>query len=125
VEIYTTGNYATRKASLNYVIINWIGVLGFDYWRGLEIFLFTTAFRTELGPTQHPIQWVPGAVSLGIKRPEREAHHSPPSSADVKEYVALYLHSTNTLLWHGAQFKISTVPTLLVLYFKVPGNISV
>jgi len=41
--------------------------------RGLGIFLFTTASRTVLGPTQPPIQWVPGAVSLGVKRPGREA----------------------------------------------------
>jgi hypothetical protein len=32
-----------------------------------------------------PIQWVPGALSLGVKRPMREADHSPPSSAEVKE----------------------------------------
>jgi hypothetical protein len=33
---------------------------------------------------QHPIQWVPGALSLGVKRPGREADHSPPPSAEVK-----------------------------------------
>jgi hypothetical protein len=33
-----------------------------------------------------------GALSLGVKRPGREANHLPPSSADVKEYVELYLH---------------------------------
>jgi hypothetical protein len=37
-----------------------------------------------LGPTQPPIQWVPGALSLGVKRRGREADHSPPSSAEVK-----------------------------------------
>jgi hypothetical protein len=37
-----------------------------------------------LGPTQLPIQWVPGALSLEVKRPVREADHSPPSSAEVK-----------------------------------------
>jgi hypothetical protein len=42
-----------------------------------------------LGPTQTPIQWVPGALSLGVKRPGREADHSPPSSAEVKECVEL------------------------------------
>jgi hypothetical protein len=41
--------------------------------------------RTALGPTQPPIQWVPGALSLGVKRPGCEADHSPPSSAEVKE----------------------------------------
>jgi hypothetical protein len=53
------------------------GVLGFDSRRGLGIFLFTTASRTAVGPTQLPIQWVPGALSLGVKRPGREADHSP------------------------------------------------
>jgi hypothetical protein len=50
--------------------MNWtIRVLGFDFRRGLGIFLFTTASRTALGPTQPPIQGVPGALSLGLKRP--------------------------------------------------------
>jgi len=38
-----------------------------------------------LGPTRSPIQSVPGALSLGVKRPEREADHSPPPSAEIKE----------------------------------------
>jgi hypothetical protein len=42
-------------------------------------------FSDLVGPTQPPIQWVPGALSLGVKRPEREADHTPPSSAEVKE----------------------------------------
>jgi hypothetical protein len=50
-------------------------------------------------------QWVPGALSLGVKRPGREADHSPPSSADVKEWVELYLHSSKTPSWRGAQLK--------------------
>jgi hypothetical protein len=51
---------------------------------GLGIFLLTTASRTALGPTQPPIQRVPGVLSLGEKRPGREADHSPPSNAEVK-----------------------------------------
>jgi hypothetical protein len=62
-----------------------IGILGFDFRRGLGIFLFITASRTALGPTQSPIQWVPGALSLQVKRPGYEADHSPPASAEVKE----------------------------------------
>jgi hypothetical protein len=62
-----------------------IGVLGFDSQRGLGIFLFTTVSRTALGPTQPPVQWTIGALSRGVKRPGREADHSPPSSAEVKE----------------------------------------
>jgi hypothetical protein len=40
--------------------------------------------KTGSGALQPPIQWVPGALSLGVKRPGREATHSPPSSAEVK-----------------------------------------
>jgi hypothetical protein len=36
------------------------------------------------GPTQPPGQWVPGFFSLGVKRPGRDANHSPPPSAEVK-----------------------------------------
>jgi hypothetical protein len=32
-----------------------------------------------------------------------EADHWPPSSAEVKEWVALYLQSPNTPSWRGAQ----------------------
>jgi hypothetical protein len=41
----------------------------------------------------------------GVKRPGREAQHPPPSSAEVKEWVELYLHSPNKPSWHGAQLK--------------------
>jgi len=37
-----------------------------------------------LGPTQTPIQWLPGALSPGIKRPRCEADHETPSKAEVK-----------------------------------------
>jgi hypothetical protein len=82
-----------------------IGLLWFYSRPGLGIFLFTTASRTALGPTQPPIQWVPGALSLGVKWPGREADHSPPSNAEVKELVELYLHSTDTPPKRGAQLK--------------------
>jgi hypothetical protein len=35
------------------------------------------------------IQRVLGALSLGVKQLECEAHHSPPSNADVKNDVAM------------------------------------
>ena len=38
--------------------------------------------RPALGPTQPPVQWVPG-FSRGKERPGRDADPSPPSSAVV------------------------------------------
>jgi hypothetical protein len=69
---------------------------------GLGILLFTTASRMALWPTQLPIQWLSGALSLGVKRPGREADHSSPPSAEVKELVELYLNSPIKASWRGA-----------------------
>jgi hypothetical protein len=61
----------------------------FDSWRGQEISLYFTASRLALRPTQPLVQWVPGTLSLGVKRPGREADLPPPSSADVKNCGAI------------------------------------
>jgi hypothetical protein len=50
---------------------------GFDSQQEQEIFLFSTASRPTLGSIQLPIQGVPRDLSPGVKRPEREADHSP------------------------------------------------
>jgi hypothetical protein len=76
--------------------------------RGLGIFLFDTIPRPALGPTQPPIQQEPGALSLEVKLPGREADHLSPSSAEVKECVDLYFHSPNTRSWHCAYLSTET-----------------
>jgi hypothetical protein len=58
-----------------------------------------------VGSAQPPNQWIPGALSLGVKLPGREADHSPPSSDEVNECLELYFHSSNTPSWRGAQLK--------------------
>jgi hypothetical protein len=75
---------------------------GFGSRRELRIFLFTIASRLALGTTQPPIQWVIRAFSLEVKQPGREADHSFPSSAEVKECVDLYFNSPIRL--HGVVF---------------------
>jgi hypothetical protein len=48
--------------------------------------------RPALGPTQPPVQWLPGVLSTGVKaRPGRDADHSPPSSAEIVNEKELYL----------------------------------
>jgi hypothetical protein len=37
-------------------------------------FLFLHVVQTGYGPTQPPVQWVLGDISLGVKQPGREAH---------------------------------------------------
>jgi hypothetical protein len=49
---------------------------------GIEV-LFLTTLTPALGPThQPPLEWVPGVLSSGVKRPGREADHS--LSSEVK-----------------------------------------
>jgi hypothetical protein len=67
--------------ALSYGLDDW----GFESRQGLRIFLFTTASRPALGPTQPPMQWVTGSLSLVVKGPERGADHSTPSRAEVKK----------------------------------------
>jgi hypothetical protein len=53
---------------------------GVGFWVpvGARIFIhFSMSSRMALEPTQTPIQWSLGALSPGVKRPGREADHSP------------------------------------------------
>jgi hypothetical protein len=45
--------------------------------------LSSNTFRLAVWPTQPPVQWVLGVLSLGVKPPRREADHSPPGTAWV------------------------------------------
>jgi hypothetical protein len=89
------------------------GWLGFESRQGLGIFLFASASRPALGPTQPPIQWISGALSLVIKRPGREADHSPPSSAEVKN--AWGYTSTPPIRLHGMVLSQKSTGTTLLL----------
>jgi hypothetical protein len=49
-----------------------------------ELYLFATASRLALGPTQPPVQWILAAFSPGVKQLGYQANHSLLSSAEVK-----------------------------------------
>jgi hypothetical protein len=72
---------------------------GIDSQQEQKIFLYFTASRPALGP-ETPAQWVPGALSLGVS-PGREADHSPPSNAEVKNGGAIPPLS-HVSSWHSA-----------------------
>jgi hypothetical protein len=59
------------------------GWLGFESGRS-KAFLFSTAPRLSLHPTQPHIHRVPAHLISGVKRLGREAGQSLPSSAEVK-----------------------------------------
>jgi hypothetical protein len=65
-------------------------------------FLVVKKKKQALLEIKRESDFVSFALSVGVKRPGREADHSSPSSAEVKECVELYFHS-NTPLWRGAQ----------------------
>jgi hypothetical protein len=72
------------------------GRSGFISRRGksYDIFLFATASRLAVGPTQRRIWWVPGALYPRVKRPVRGA--IPPFSQYVLMDLCLIMSS-----WHG------------------------
>jgi len=49
---------------------------------------------------QPRIQWLPGALFPEVKRPGREAHHSPSSSAEFKNEWS-YTTTTSPICFHG------------------------
>ena len=51
-----------------------------------------------LGPTQTPVQWVPGLFSW-VKRPGRAMDHPSPSSVEVKERVELHQTTPSGPSW--------------------------
>jgi hypothetical protein len=54
----------------------------------------------QTGPGAHPASYTMGTGSFpGVKRPGRGVDHPPPSSAEVKEKVDLYLYSPSGSSW--------------------------
>jgi hypothetical protein len=56
-------------------------------------FHFSVSSRSAVRPTQLLIQWVPGRLFRGLKRPEHEPDHSAPTGTEVKK-KCLYKFTT-------------------------------
>jgi hypothetical protein len=86
-----------------------------------KIFLFFTASRPKVGPTQPPIQWVSRALSPRLKRTGSEADHSPPSSTEVKNGGAIppLPHMSP---WHNACLSMGTAISFFFLLIESIGH---
>jgi hypothetical protein len=73
--------------------------------------------KAALGSTQPPIQWVPEALTPGIKLPGRETDHSPPLVPRSRKRGSI--HSVpRTPSWHNAYLvKYRDNFTFYVLYY--------
>jgi hypothetical protein len=65
-------------------------------------FLFSTSSGPFLGSTQPPVQWIPGALSPGVKRQGREADHSPPIKPRLRKRGSIH-PLPHTPSWSSAQ----------------------
>jgi hypothetical protein len=72
--------------------------------RGWEFFSSSSRPDRLWGPYNFLLNGYQGLFPEG-KAAGGEADHSPPSSAEVKECLELYLHSPNTPPWRRAQLK--------------------
>jgi hypothetical protein len=80
---------------------------------GLDESLLGARFSASVltGPGAHPASYTMGTGSfLGVKRPGWGVDHPPPSCAEFKERVELYLYSTSGPSW-------------LVLRWTLPGQV--
>ena len=74
--------------------------------------------RPTLGPTQPPVQWVPGSFP-GVKRPGRGADHPPLPKRRGHESVELYLYSPSGPSWPviGRKFYLFTAYVMHIILY--------
>jgi hypothetical protein len=67
---------------------------------GIESLGVRFSAPVQTGPGAHPASYKMGTGSLpGVKRPNRGIGNPPPSSAEVKERVQLYVYSPSGPSW--------------------------
>jgi hypothetical protein len=86
---YLLQQHCVNKNSENKVTGTIVVLTLYNYIILVQNFLLFTSSRPALGSTQPRIQWVPGFLFLGVKRPGREADHSPPTNTEVKKNMDL------------------------------------
>jgi len=92
---HTLTHFVGRDNSVGIVTHYGLDGQGMESWWGLD---FPHLSRTDLGPTQPSVQWVPSLIPEG--KAARMLHKTPTSScAEFKERVELYLCSPSGSSW--------------------------
>jgi hypothetical protein len=73
---------------------------------------FSKSSILALRSIQPHVQWVPGALSPGEKRPGREVDHSSPTSADVKK---MWINTSTPIRLNGVVLNYLSTGTTLPL----------
>jgi len=63
--IFVLHTNRSKDSSISVVTRLQAGWPSINSWQRQQFFLFTIMSRPALEPTQPPIQWIPGAISLG------------------------------------------------------------
>jgi hypothetical protein len=116
------GYYRYKKRNLWFVCLQWSHRLD-DWWIGVRFQagtreFFSTCSRPPLRSIQPPFRWVLKALREEVNRPECEAHHSSPSSIEVKN-VCSY---TSTPLYTSRYWCYSFTFYLTVSYLAYLGS---
>jgi hypothetical protein len=111
--------------------INWIFLVlkirkqELRQWSGVRVPAgagdFSFHHRVQTGSGAHPASYPmgTGASFRGGKAAGSGADHSSPSSAEVKEFAELYLHSTDTPSWCGSVKKKAQGHLHLYIYIYI------
>jgi hypothetical protein len=86
-----------------------------------KIVLLSISSRPALGSIQLPIQWIPGALSSGVKRLWLQAESSPSSNVEFKNDGSLP-PLPHTLSWHGALLLVRILKFLYSKHLKVTSR---
>ena len=77
----------------------------------------------QTGPEAHPTSYTTGTESFpGVNRPGRGVDHPPPSSAEVKERVEVYLYSPFGPLWSILGWNLPLRFVITTIRTATPGN---
>jgi len=87
----------SRDSLVSNYATGWTTGVQFSAGVMMGFFLLATASRPALGPTQHPIKFVPGRLLCGVNEPRREADHLPPPNSKIK-YAWRYITTPTVVL---------------------------